>query len=115
MWGLIKDLPEMARELWWLLVPGLVVGAGLGYFLAFWPVMVILAISALISISIGIFSTMACGPNAGEGGGIAIFFFGVLCFGVFAGLLLTAMFVDTIHVSMIPVPTIEIDWSWIFR
>jgi len=115
MWGLIKDLPAMVRELWSLLVPGLAVGAGLGYFLTFWPVVTFLTISALIVIAVVIFSVTDSGPNAGEGGGILIFFFGVLCFGVFAGLLLTAMFVDTIHVSMIPVPTIEINWSWLFR
>ena len=107
MWGLIKDLPEILVSFWWLVVPGIVIGAGLGYFLAFWPAVVIL------TLAFTAFAFCFIGDGGPAEGGIAFGFLGMFGGGIFIGLGLTSILVGTMPFPNLSIP--EINWSWLFR
>lgn len=97
----------MAKELWIYWVPGLIVGVIVGYFLAFWPLMILLGI-------FGVLAALALGDALTSGlGGFLSLFSALALIGFLVGSVVVAALVGTV-----PTPGLSpmnVNWLWLFR
>lgn len=108
MWTLVKDICNMAEEMWIFWVPGLIVGILAGYFLAFSPLMIVIGI-------FGLLAALTTGDTLTVGaGGFLSFFSALALIGFLIGAIGVAMLVGTIPIVSV-LPSIDINWRALFR